>query len=332
MSRTFTNGGLTIVAPNYNTYLKEANILHVTESTDNVSFNNMVTLTIDADLELIGGVTADYVLADGEADIDLQDVLNIAKSNAQLTPKVTISNNIGESIEIEFLLAGYARPILEIVPTHAPAGVYDAIEAYTGVQGIYIPPSYMLNPLTGLQVQAPICYKALTAVQDGGGTYSAGDLVRRLCYLQAGTRYFFKAQGVELFGISLKPLVTDACGGVRYCALKWVDRLTGLNKCFTWEMEGATYTTGDVTAIMRLDKEFESRKNESAGFTARLRNLNIYDFNYYADIVTADMVEATTDGIEWKKCYIDTDSATLLDGNAEKQDLVINVIFVRNEY
>lgn len=341
--RTLTNGGLSVVCPDKNVYCKEANILQVTANIADPNFDNIVTLTINEDVVYIGGVTADYALSNNEVDIDIQDIINVVKDSGEAGASVTLSTVTGESVKIDFVIAGYARPF--VVPKHPLINdeVERAIEAGTGVGGVVLPPAYILAPLAGLQALAPVCYKTISDnVADSSGIYNTvGTEVRATARINSGNymNYYFLSANLDgvtkqRLTIITKPLLNDTCAGagVRYCMLKWQDRLTGLAKQFTFEVEKLQYTTGEIVALMQLNKEYESRKGEIGGFVARLRGLSVYDYLYYSDIINSDSVEATLDGVNWKKVYINTNSAQALSGNADTQDLEINVIYVRNEY
>lgn len=322
--RTIEDGNLIIYAPDEAIYTKEANTIRVISTIENITY---ITMQIDASIPDIGGLSADYVLSAGEAEIDMTDIVAIAQANNNTPFALTFTTIAGDSVEVVFSIVGEGRPFVYPYPTHINSAFSQLIRQGAGMGGLIIPPSVIIEPIAGVNLSIPVVFRAIAEFSDPLLVYEPQTEVRIATTTEAGGYIIRDTDDNEIYRI---PYQARECG-VDYCALKWADRVTGLQKCFIFEMSASTYTTTVETPLMRLDRGYITHKNSAGSFIARLRNVSRYDTLYYSDLIGAEVVECTTDGQTWRKVYIDTDTISAQDGDAERTDFEVNVNIIRYE-
>lgn len=335
--RDFTSKNLKVTCPDLFAYTKDTYIIRVEykENPESQTLDNLITLSVSDDVERIGGFESIYVMYDGMVEIDITEIINIVKENherdasSSLSQSVYISTIFGDNIRIPFRVFGINKPSFFIEPPHVGEILPDWIETTAEVDYIILPPSNILARYKYVKPTFVEMFQPMDdfMIEDENDYFNQGEWP----FLRdGGDNDFYEiiCAGIEVLTINYKPLECD----MNYCSLRWPDALTGLTKVFTFERVDEVTETTDVVSIQRLDRGYESKKNGLESFTARIRNLNRYDYNYYADIITADWVECTLDGLNWRKVYVSTDSAKALNGDAETQDLKLNINYNRYGY
>lgn len=325
--RTLINGSLIVRAFDEKVYNKQINTIEVTSATTNLLFDNRVTLTIANDIPVVGAGSASYVLSDGRCTIDLTDIIRISKDAELDGGSVTISTNIGESVEVTWINYAEIRAVWHPVPLHFPASVRDILRPVAGFNGIIVPPSHIIRHFTAQRTFFPVAYRPTQFVRDYNEEYEAGqDYIIDAMFI--GYNYVLRDEdNNELCRIETKPQI---CGR-DYIVVKWQDRTTGLDKVFVWEAINIQYTTTDEANILRVTGDYDVRKKQVLSVTARQTELTQYDAWFYGDIMQSNSVEVSFDGYEWIKGYIDNTDNILTTSQRELQTIEVNINLTRYE-
>lgn len=312
--RTFTDGNLTVVAPDFVVWLQEKNLLFITGEAGHrvgVHYRSYVpTYTLDEE---------------GKAVVDISELLRVAPLTTT-TPFVFDYDGEQMLIEIYFTRGGLINPKNVLIPhdeTLAKILAFDNAELALLQNELFIvPPAKMIMAPTNVQIAFEL-NSVLVAERDYDmfmsalvdGNWSAVRIQNACVLPRRAMRFILNEDyiGTNLIDRTLQPM---ECGK-RYAAVRWVS-FTGQTRCHTFEVVKANSNTIDSVELLTIDGSYNVVKGREDRFGLRLDNLTAYDFWYYSDVCHSSKVEVSMDGVEWQQVDVLTKTVSLPDGDAGK--------------